>query len=242
MALVQYGETCYIDGVSTFTSFMAEYKSREITSHSLKRNNAFKVGKSDMFHGYETYALGKMKLLFYVYGETRTESEIHASALVTNMNKCVLTFSDDEFEYPSGVISYKIRNTGIDTWSEVTVEVECLKRGAKQRVGAYADYGDHSIAAITNPGTLSSGAKLYCDLTSDSFWFQDMEHARVTATGLTQGAHFEINGWEGTVTQNNQNAYQYTDLLVFPTVVPGYNEIYFSQTYSFVEYYPLYLL
>lgn len=243
MSLVQYGTTCSIDGVNSFTSFCADLKERKTSPYKLTRNLSKYVGGHKILHGYEAYAIGSMDLTFYVYGEptqttnANTEAQKNASKLIVALNECVLTFSDESFEYPAGLEEYTIEDSGIDGWFIVTAKVSCVKRLPLVNQTVYGTVGE-----ISNPGSLVSGAKITTELSSSSFDMTDMSGIRINCWDLTSGSEFCIDGLEGKVTQDGVNVFQNTDITQFPIITPGYNEIYFSKNYCNVQFYPLFYL
>lgn len=242
MSLVQLGTICYINNVNSFTSFNADLVERYTEPHTLVRNLTKIVGGHAILHGYENYSIGLMNLKFYVYGdgstdvEKRTSSEKNASKLINAMNECVLTFSDDSFQYPAGVTEYTIANTGINEWTEVNVKVACVKRLASLSTTISGTTG-----TIINEGSIKSGAKITATISSGSFSMTDMSGKQISCSGLDNGTLI-INGLEGSIKLNNVNVFNKTNIYEFPIIVPGVNTIYFSQANCTIEYYPLFLL
>lgn len=243
MSLVQYGTTCSIDGVNSFTSFCADLKERNTSSYKLTRNLSKYVGGHKILHGYEAYAIGSMNLIFYVYGEptqttnTKTEAQKNASKLAAALNECVLTFDDESFEYPAGLEEYTVEDSGVDGWFIVTAKVSCVKRMPLVNQTISGTTGE-----INNPGSLISGAKITTELSGTSFSMTDMSGIQINCWELTSGAEFCIDGLEGKVTQNNVNYFQHTDITQFPIITPGSNEIHFSNNYCSIQFYPLFYL
>lgn len=228
----QIGDRCFFDGKDVYLDFNADLKEFRLTPGKMDADysptpggcafNLFSADAEPM----------ELSLEFYVGGPSPEAVQTNISGLLMAAKQCVIRREGDIFEYAAVLTGRDSEETGVEPYYLLSLEFSVIRR--KPLVS-------HQIvdtAVIYNDGNTASGAKISIspEKAMDSFTVMG-----ITIEDLEPGITYVIDGMEGRVTANGVNYFAHTDLIEFPKIQPGKNEIVMSAAVSVtVSFYPVF--
>ena len=169
---------------------------------------------------------------FYVGGPSAEAVQTNIFNLLRAAKKCVIRKEGDVFEYAAVLIDRNSEDTQVEPYYLVTLQLAVVRRKPlviKQILGN---------AIIYNEGNESSGAKISLSPAEEMGSFTIMG---ITIKDLSPGTTYVIDGITGRVTANGINYFAHTNIIDFPKIQPGKNEIEMSEDLSvMISYYPVF--
>lgn len=239
----QLGDSVTINGKNIFDNYSADFINMEYTPANEKYNFHRHVGGHMFVVNNYTRQNANRTLRFYVGGESLEEAQINVNKLFSDMSgQFVLKVDDTEFEYSCVTTGKLVEYTGVDYYYLVTVTADVIKRyGLVGRQFNQVNKTSYPIQ-IWNSGVAPSGINIIIKASGDfgvTFYDGDKKIYRtVSFVGLDNAPlYYKIGGLDGTVQcaddnefqSNVSNVFGKTNLIVFPQVQPGFNEITITQ-------------
>lgn len=237
------GYEVLIDGVSAFVEYNADLIEKNEVMPSFSNSFVRGLGNSSLRLDGVTKGFLKVKLSFYVGGDSVTKSKANVSALVKAMSRCVFFVENESFEYDAILDDVSCSYTGVCYFHKVEIGFMCVRRlplvsysiGASQSKDFY------------NDGDVESGLRLSFVPTSNASTCLLMG---ITFTDLKANYQYVVDGINGAVTENGVNMFARTDIIEFPKVQPGKNVFTKGNTPSTgsicsdvkIEFYPTFTL
>lgn len=227
------GDECYIDGVDVYVKYGADLKEFYMLPGAITLDCKENTGQSG-FNVFSDTLEGKgAVMVFYVCGHSNEDLISNVSNLILACRKCVVQTASSRFEFPAVMTEYSIEATGVEFYNLVTINLMVIKRlplVTEKLTGA---------GIITNPGNQESGMRLEITPANalSSFTIEG-----ITIKNLKAKETFILDGIEGEVTVGGINRFQDTDLIDFPKIKPGMNEITMSANVPVrISFYPVFL-
>lgn len=230
------GSVCTINGKSAYGLFNADLKQIEPLSGAISTNFSKALGASGLYVNSYEIETGGIRAIFYVGGAYKEDCYINTSNLIAECQSCTIKTDEDNFEYVAVLTGYTVTETGVNFYNEVELTFSAIKR--LPMVTRVFDGGN---GVVKNLGSIPSGVKLVVTPKVD---IASMTINGITVNDLASGLPFTIDGLVGEVKCNGINRFLDTDLIEFPKVYPGDNEIKSSNTNVEVEvsYYPTFIV
>ena len=230
------GGICTINNKNAYSQFGADLKGLAPTPGKVNVNFTEVLTKSGLFVNDYKIETGGIKMEFYVNGRSSEDCYINTSNLIAECRNCIIRTDRDRFEYIAVLSNFSVKETGVSFYNEVTLDFGVIKRFPLTVHTFHNGQG-----SFRNIGSLVSGAKLTI--------VSKYDHAALTVNGITlyNGVAddvFVIDGLIGAVTRNGVNCFMQTNLIDFPKVQPGINNIDTSDddvTVS-IAYYPTFVV
>ena len=226
------GEQCFFDEKDVYIDFNADLKNFLVTPGTITSDYGRSTGMCDL-QAYHTYAEPlRLELVFYVGGPSAEATLTNVAGLMQAARQCVVRKEGDIYEYAAVLVDRNCEDTGVDPYQQVSLSFDAIRRRPliRKRI--------EGTASIYNPGNQESGVKISI--------FPDQEMDMVTVMGITieslkPGVVYVIDGISGRVTANGVNYFSHTNIIEFPKLAPGKNEIQVSTDVPVeIEYYPIY--
>lgn len=230
------GSVCTINGKSAYGLFNADLKQIEPVAGAISANFSKALGASGLHVNSYEIKTGGIKVTFYVGGAYKEDCYINTSNLVAECQACTIKTDEDNFEYVAVLTGYKVTETGVEFYNEVELTFTAIRR-----LPMVTKVFDGGNGVVKNSGSIPSGVKLVVTPKSD---IGSMTINGITVNNLASGLPFIIDGLIGEVKCNGINRFLDTDLIEFPKVHPGDNEIKSSNANVKVEvsYYPTFIV
>lgn len=221
----------YLNGKSNEEFNCRLLSSWKVGGVDIERKRMKKVGMVQGFLTMSTeYGLRKIKLPLHFRGDTPEEAHRNLSAFTAE------ALEDGDLFMPDGFL-YFVSLDSVSEKEEITLEgciVECtfefLGVAHDPKITATGDF----YALGTAP---KMAAKFSCTVAETG---TNYNLAGVKFNSVTAGDILVIDGLNGLVTRNGNNAFANTDLIEFPTIHPGLNTISCIDTAT-TEYYPIWV-
>lgn len=230
------GSVCTINGKSAYGLFNADLKELKPIAGSVVADFSKATGRSSLRVADYKIDTGGIQAIFYVGGAQKEDCYINTSNLIAECQSCIIKTDEDRFEYVAVMTAYNVVETGVEFFNEVTLTFSAIKR--LPMVTRRFEGGNGSFK---NVGSIPSGVRLVVTPNSalTSLTVNGIEIADMTA-----GLPFVIDGLVGEVVCNGINRFLSTDLIEFPKVNPGNNEVNVSNTNVVVEvsFYPTFIV
>lgn len=229
------GDICMINEQDTFDTFCADLVSYTITPKTITAEYTEKVGSSD-YH-LSSYKRGdaNLSIVFYVEGTTEETMYINASNLIVAGKKCIINIAPNEFLYNAILTNSTVEKLEIEHFAKVTLTFVATITLPLRSV-TFAN----GTGMLRNIGSVESGARYIITSTTD---LTELKINDITVKNIIKNMPFIIDGIEGKITSNDINRFLDTNLIDFPKVVAGENEITCDKTVSVtVEYYPTFIV
>lgn len=227
------GDECYIDGIDVYEKYGADLKEFYMLPGAITLDCKENTGQSG-FNVFSDTLEGKgAVMVFYVCGHSNEDLISNVSNLILACRQCVVQTASSRFEFPAVTTEYSIEATGVDFYDLVTINLMVIKRlplVTENLTGT---------GIITNPGNQESGMRLEITPVTalSSFTIEG-----ITIKNLKAKETFILDGIEGEVTAGGINRFQGTDLIDFPKIKPGMNEITMSANVPVrISFYPVFL-
>lgn len=226
------GNVVTIDGKSAYDLFNADLAEVKHVPGVVTAEFQRALGASGISLMDHTIAVGGLELTFYVGGATNQECYLHTSNLVAASRSCVLSIEDDEFEYVAVLTNFAVDQTKLLWYNKVTLTWSVVKRLPLVTVTGASEV--HFI----NVGSFTSGMRI--TITPSQAITVLKVNGTLTCTNLMANVPFVIDGIDGSITANGVNRFLDTNLIEFPTAVPGMNTLTVDSQHCAlkVEYYP----
>ncbi|WP_343248773.1 hypothetical protein [Diplocloster hominis] len=226
------GERCLINQKDAYLEFNADLKSFSIIPGITTPQYIIQAGKSGFVEFDRTAEPKTATVEFYVGGASDERAQENISNLLLASKNCVLKRELHRFEYPALLIGKNIQEAGVAPYYLVTINFIIIQRLPL----ISTDITEPAI--IYNEGNIPSGVRYILKPPIDISSFKINS---IKVTNLHAGKHFIIDGITGKITENGNNRFADTDLIDFPKIFPGQNEITMSYNIPItVEYYPLF--
>ena len=238
------GAVCTFNDEDVYARFNADAYSFIPSGGELTTDFALKTSQSGFNLWHSQFGSCKLEIGFYVGGQDKRDLKLNVNRLVAAAKQCVVYYGDDiGFEFDCVLESYTVDFTDIEWFDDVKLTFSAVRREPHENMT--------SSAAVTsmkffNEGSKTSGLRITAvsSSTISNFKFMyriDGEWEEVTVDQIKANLPFVLDGIDGKVQENGINSYNRTDLINFPKVYPGENEVKFSSAAKMsIEYYPTY--
>lgn len=228
----QVGERCFFDGKDVYIDFNADLKSFEVTPGAIDSDFSPAAGRSN-FNLFNIEAEpAELVAEFYVGGPSYEATQTNISNLLIAAKQCVIRKEGDIFEYAAVLIDRDSENTEVEPYYLLSLKFAVIRR--KPLVIKKFE----KTAVIYNEGNVPSGV---CISISPEKALETFTVAGITIKDLNPGTTYVIDGIAGRVTANGVNYFAHTDLIDFPKIQPGKNEIVMSEKIPVtVSFYPVF--
>lgn len=230
------GSVCEINGKSAYGLFNADLKSIRPIAGVITTDFSKTVGLSGLRINNQKIDTGGIEVVFYVGGAYKDDCYLNTNNLIAECKNCVIKTDEEKFEYVAVLTNFNVVETGVEFYNEVT-----LTFGAVRRYPLETKVFETGNGIVKNLGSVPSGVKFVITPKKDITSFKING---VTIKNLSSGLPFVIDGLVGEVKCNGINRFLDTDLIEFPKINPGNNEIVVSDTSVKVEvsYYPTFIV
>ena len=230
------GDICMINSKNIYTHFGAYVKSHSLTPGSISHNISKSVGGSSLKSSSYKMGIAGLKLILYVGGATEEICSLNTSNIISEGQNCIIRIGEEDFEFAATLTSFSLRETGIDTYQEVELSFQAIKRLPLVTVRFESGQG-----IFRNSGTAPSGVLMEILPKED---LEVLQVNEITINRLTRNQPFIIDGLEGKVLCNGVNRFLDTDLIDFPQVSPGVNQLRTStdKVDITLKFYPTFLI
>lgn len=227
------GDDISFSGVNVFNTCNADCIEMKPLGATIENDYVNSVGMSSFKLYRQKVKLHTLEMSFYVSGSSEDALQISVSQLMAKAQECVIRNAKSDFEYPAILTGVKDEDTGVEFYHKVTLTFAAIKRMALQ-TKTFTE-----STTFYNFGTVESGMKIAVTFSSAQ---SSVKVNRYTLENVTAGIPFIIDGIEGTVTQNDANRINDTNLARFPKIKPGNNTITLpAGCTADVSWYPTYL-
>lgn len=228
----QVGESCFLDGKNAYIDFNADLKTFLVSPGDLTTDYSIAAGCSD-FNLFQ-FEAKPMELLmeFYVGGSSYEATQTNISNLFLAAKQCVIRKEGDIFEYAAVLVERSSEDTEVEPYYLVICRFAVIRR--KPMVERKLNQS----SVIYNEGNTPSGMRIVIDpeRVMETFTVAD-----VTISDLAPGITYIIDGISGRVTANGVNYFAHTNIIDFPKIKPGKNEIKMSEDIPIVvSFYPVF--
>ena len=234
---VQAGDICLINGTDAYDAYKADLAS--IQAGTGKVNSSYLFGGGNLVGYGEDLEERVLQLQFYVFGEDAKEREQNTSNLVVACRECTVEIlSRYEGEMQTSDLRYQAILTGaqslpyeIEAYNLVTLIFAAVQTGRERKIALPA-------SRVMAEGNSQSPCCVTLRPTSALSTFSILG---IEVKNLKSGDTFVIDGIQKRVTRNGHNALQDTDLVSFPTLSPGWNNLAMSASVpGEIRYFPIY--
>ena len=228
----QVGERCFFDDKDVYVDFNADLKSFSFNPGELNTDFRVSVGVESLTLYQNDDDPAELILEFYVGGPSYEAVQTNISGLLLAAKECVIRKQGDIFEYAALLTDRKSEDTGVEPYYLVTCTFAAVRRKPLRVLSI------ESNAAIYNDGNQESGVRIVFVPKKDMSSFTIMG---ITIENLKKDISYAIDGISGKVTADGVNYFAHTDLINFPKVLPGKNEIVMSEPMSVtISFYPVF--
>lgn len=230
---IQAGENCFFGNRDAYIDFNADLKSFELKSGKMSTDYARNAGDTE-FNLFQ-FETEPMKLIaeFYVGGASFEDAQSNISGLLLSARRCVITKEGDIFEYPAVLVENEVEATEVEPYFLVTCSFAVIRR---KPLVTHRLEGTKAI--IFNEGNAESGMRYTIFPKKQT---ESLVIAGITIHDLAPGTTYCIDGIQGRVTADGINYFDHIDIIDFPKVKPGRNEITMSEEIpAEVSFYPVF--
>ena len=228
----QVGDKCFLDGKDAYIDFNADLKTFQVIPGKISSDYSKGIGRSDfnLFH-YESEPMA-LTIEFYVGGASEEETQSNISNLLNTAKQCIIRKENDVFEYASVLTEQESEDTEVEPYYLVTCKFVTIRRKPIVRIML------EQSSIIFNDGNTSSGMCIQITPTKN---IETYTIAGASIFGLRAGTTYIIDGMQGRVTANGVNYFSHTDIIEFPKIKPGKNEITMSEDMPVtISFYPVF--
>lgn len=227
------GDQCFFDGTDTYIHFNADLKSFLFHPGQITVDTGRSVGLENIARYRGEADPAELTLEFYVGGPSYEATQTNISNLFLAAEQCIIRREGDIFEYAAVLTDREVEDTEVEPYHLVTCTFAAVRRKPLSTI-----YTEKDIV-IFNEGNTKSGARISFTATKACESFQVMG---ITLNGIQKGKTYVIDGMKGRVTADGINYFANTDLIDFPKILPGKNEIHLSESMPvMVSFYPVFL-
>ncbi|MBU9735804.1 hypothetical protein [Diplocloster agilis] len=226
------GEKCFINNKECYLEYNADLVSFHIQPGGISNQYIIQTGQSSFLDFGGTTEPKTATVEFYVGGASDEQAHENISNLFLACKECILKRELHRFEYPALLTGKNVEETGVEPYYLVTLDFIVVQRLPL----VSADISEPAI--IYNEGNIPSGVRYILKPPINISFFKING---IKVTNLHAGKNFIIDGISGKITENGNNRFAATDIIDFPKILPGKNEINMSYNIPVtVEYYPLF--
>lgn len=258
----QLGDSVTINGKNIFDNYSADFIDMEYTPANEEYNFHRHIGNHTFVVNNYTRQNTNRTLRFYIGGESLEEAQLNIDKLFGEMSgQFVLKIDNTDFEYSCITTEKLAEYTGVDYYYMVTVTADVIKRyGLINRHFGQINKTAYQIQ-LWNSGVVPSGINIIAKASGDFgviFYDGDKKIYRtVSFSGLSNTPmYYKIGGLDGTVQSASDidfqldvsNVFGKTNLIMFPQVQPGFNELTITQpnvgivSEIAVQFYPVFVM
>jgi len=157
MSESRYGDVVTINGVDAYNTFNADLIEAILEAGEVTATYSKNVGSDNFLLNNLIFGPCKLKMRFYVSGNTAKNSVLNASNLIAACKSCVITIIDNSVEYAGILANYQIIDTTVEFYQEVELEFAMVRRLAKVTHNVASGVGS---VTFDNPGNTPSGVIL----------------------------------------------------------------------------------
>lgn len=237
------GYEVFINGVSAFTEYNADLIEKNEVPPSFTNSFARGLGKSSLRLDAVTKGFLKVKLSFYVGGDSFTKSLANVSALANAFKRCEFHVENESFEYDAILNDVSYSYTGVCYFHKVEISLTCVRRLPL----VVCNIGVQLSKDFYNDGDVESGLRLSFSMLGN---VTSCSLLGINFTDLKRDSLYVVDGINGSVTEDGVNMFARTDIIEFPKVQPGKNVFTKGGTPSTgsfcsdvkIEFYPTFML
>lgn len=226
------GERCFMNGKDIYEEFNADVLEFAVSDGEIEQDYIKSSGSSG-FEVFENTVMPKRAVMkCYVGGPSNEEALMNISNLKKECMKCLIQLEMHRLEYPAVLISSATELTGVDYFYLITIEFSVITRFPLVEMSITGN------TIFFNEGNTSSGVKFEIKpiRVVNNFRIHGIAINRIDA-----GHTFIIDGMKCTVMDNGVNRFADTDLMAFPEINGGRNEIIMSESVPVkVSFYPVF--
>lgn len=234
------GQRALINNADAYDEFYADLYAFEPIAAQISSEWLRNIGKSTFIVNKYLYEASGARATFYVYGATKDECEMNVSRFLAYCKQCEIRFPDDDsFVYDCLMTGFSHSFYGIDFYQEVVITFAVVKRKDLQTKTVTS-----TSMTIENEGTLTSGLKLILSSTSSrqNVTVSDNLGNQIKIKSMAANTNYIIDGIEGKVLKGVLNDYGNIEVINFPKVEMGHNEIVASASIKIeASYYPTFV-
>lgn len=228
----QIGDRCFFDGKDVYIDFNADLKSFEVTPGKIDADYAPGTGSS----GLDLYSVDadpmELTTEFYVGGPSPEAVQTNISNMLLAARQCVIRKEGDIFEYAAVLTDRDSEDTEVEPYYLLSLKFAVIRRKP------LVTHQIQQTAVIYNEGNVASGARISLSPETE---MDSVTVMGITVMDLEPGITYMIDGITGRVTANGINYFGHTDLIEFPKIQPGENEIEVSGSIPVtVSFYPVF--
>ena len=228
------GERCTIDGKDAYLEFNADLKEFVLSQGKLESDYRLSTGNSHFQIFHSSAEEKKLELEFYVGGPSQEAVQTNISNLLQALRQCGISRGSDVFEYAAVLVDNEVEETEVEPYYLVTCELAAVRR--KPLVTCRIT----GTSSVYNDGNTASGVRIEFKAPVTGS-IRGITVFGVTISPAKNGATYVIDGINGKVTENGVNCFQLTDLIDFPKIKPGMNEIEMSVSMdASVSFFPVF--
>lgn len=227
------GQRCWMNKKEVSKAYHADLDSFVVTPGMVtaqttenQSRSTFVISKPQI--GYKTATA-----IFYLYGENPEKTAYNLSGLINEARECTIQLERSNLFYRAILTSSSTSSTSFRYYTQVTLTFNVMESLP------LTTHEISSNAIIYNPGTAESECILEITPKNQLPQYTIMG---ITIKNLTVNTTVTIDGINKTVMAGTDNKWADTDLVDFPALQPGKNEITMSSNQPVViSYYPIIL-
>lgn len=244
----QLGQNVIVNGKNVYDEFDADLISVMPVSPTIEKSVYKSLGKYN--YKINTFRVGDngLELKFYVGGHTYQEAQINVNQLINEfVNKvAIVKIDESDFEYVCSLESFGSEFTGVEFYYLVTINVIAVKRLPIVTLNYGSTYFTEDTTVqipFENAGVVESGLDIIVRFGGTASFEIDHKKAGGNIQTLhftnlsTSNYYYKVGGLDGVVqragniaiTSSVTNVFLKTDLIDFPVVNAGQNNITFVQ-------------
>lgn len=225
------GDRCFINQKDTYEKYNADLESLTVAPREIETEFTDAPGSSRLLQYGTTIKTRGLSLHFYVGGPSEEAAQTNISNLLVAAEKCLIQTDTSRFEYDAILQSFTDEYTGIEYYHSVTLEFAVARRFPLVTIPIT------KTTQIHNDGNVESGVRYEITPTKN---ISSFTVNGIKVKNLVGGKTFVIDGINGKVIQDDVNRFQDTDIIEFPKIAPGWNEIKMSESVNLkVCFYPV---
>ena len=228
-------DICLINGINLKEVYQAELTEVKTISGELESMAHQILTCSDIFLIKNKESLGKLQLKLLIEKSDTTQAMKTASKLVVGILGKTAVIKIDNDNFYGYLNNYEILDIDLNGFCWLNLEFKALRRGE-----LITKVLTNGTGEVENIGSLESGAKL--KLTA----FEDVENFdvfNIHIKKLKANVPLIIDGINGSIQQDNKNAFSSIELFDFPKLKSGINQINSTKSVRLeVSYFPVDLI
>nr|DAE53248.1 MAG TPA: tail protein [Caudoviricetes sp.] len=226
------GEKCQINNLDAYTDYNADLKSLQLTPGAITPQYILQAGRCGFIDYGSTVQPKMLTAEFIVGGASDEQANENISNLLLAAKQCIIRRELHRFEYPAILTGSTVQESGVEPYYIVRLTFVAIQRLPLVSINITGP------GVIFNDGNVPSGVRYILHPAEDLL---AQKICGIQVIGIHAGKDFMIDGIEGRVMEDGNNRFADTDLINFPKIQPGKNEITMSNNMPVtVEFYPLF--